>query len=63
MMPAWIKGLSLVNPLTYHVDALRTLMIEGAVSHFGLGWDFFASVVTLSILLFVATRLYPKVLY
>ena len=27
VMPAWLKALSLVNPLTYEVDALRGLLI------------------------------------
>jgi ABC-2 type transport system permease protein len=32
VMPAWLKALSLVNPLTYEVDALRGLLI-GTPSH------------------------------
>src|SRR5438477_407323 len=29
MMPAWLRGLAAANPLTYQVDALRELMIDG----------------------------------
>jgi len=35
IMPAWLKAVSLVNPLTYEVDALRGLLI-GAPSHLPL---------------------------
>jgi ABC-2 type transport system permease protein len=63
MMPTWIKALSLVNPLTYQVDALRALMIEGAHSHFGLSVDFAVGLVTFFLLVMLATKLYPKVLY
>jgi ABC-2 type transport system permease protein len=35
VMPGWLKALSLVNPLTYEVDALRGLLI-GTPSHLPL---------------------------
>jgi ABC-2 type transport system permease protein len=35
VMPAWLKALSLVNPLTYEVDALRGLLI-GTHAHLPL---------------------------
>jgi len=35
VMPAWLKAVSLVNPLTYEVDALRGLLI-GTPSHLPL---------------------------
>ncbi|HEX5466122.1 MAG TPA: ABC transporter permease, partial [Candidatus Limnocylindrales bacterium] len=38
-MPPWLQGLARINPLTYMVDAIRSLMIEGAVSVDGLGLD------------------------
>jgi ABC-2 type transport system permease protein len=37
VMPAWLKALSLVNPLTYEVDALRGLLIN---THTHLPLDF-----------------------
>src|SRR5215469_8936159 len=40
MMPAWLRSLSRINPLTYEVDALRDLMLVNGVSAFGLGTDF-----------------------
>jgi ABC-2 type transport system permease protein len=40
IMPGWLKVVSHLNPLTYVVDALRALMIDGGVSLFGIGVDF-----------------------
>ncbi len=34
LMPGWLRAVSKVNPLSYQVDALRTLMIMGSVRHF-----------------------------
>ncbi|NMC33512.1 MAG: ABC transporter permease [Veillonellaceae bacterium] len=59
LMPDWLKLVAWVNPLTYLVDAMRTLMIQGAQSVEGLAVDF--SVMTLIFVAFVgiATKLYP----
>jgi ABC-2 type transport system permease protein len=35
LMPGWLQALSTVNPLSYEVDALRTLLI-GTPGHLGL---------------------------
>jgi ABC-2 type transport system permease protein len=35
VMPGWVHGISIVNPLTYQVDALRGLLI-GTPAHLGL---------------------------
>lgn len=63
IMPDWIKVISKFNPLTYQVDALRFLMIEGEVTQFGLGIDFLVCFVVFWILAAIATPLYPKILY
>lgn len=63
LMPNWLKSLSVVNPLTYQVDALRHLMISGEVTHFGLGLDFLVCFVTYFLLLVAASVIYPKILY
>ena len=42
IMPNWLKVVSLANPLTYQVDALRALMLTGGESRYGLGDDFIA---------------------
>jgi len=62
MMPAWLRTLSTVNPLTYQVDSLRALMVQGGESVFGLGQDFGIQLVILALLIAIATRLYPRIL-
>ena len=62
-MPGWLQSLSFVNPLTYQVDALRYLMIINETTHFGLGVDFAVNIVTLTILVAIATPVYPRILY
>src|SRR5450631_2920919 len=39
MMPGWLRSVAAGNPLTYQVDALRALMIQGGTSSFGLRAD------------------------
>lgn len=62
-MPNWIRHLSYVNPLTYQVDALRSFMIIGEVSHFGYGVDFIVGIIAFCLLVAIATPIYPKILY
>lgn len=52
MMPAWLKVVSRLNPLTYEVDALRALMVRGGVSHYGIGLD--VAVMGLAVVVLVA---------
>src|ERR1035438_4316843 len=40
LMPGWLKIVSHLNPLTYVVDALRTFMLAGSTSSFGLSRDY-----------------------
>src|ERR1019366_7928252 len=61
MMPNWLHWLSRVNPLTYQVDALRGLMIEGGHSGFGLGLDLLVQGLILTILVAIAAELYPNI--
>jgi ABC-2 type transport system permease protein len=60
IMPGWLKAISLANPLTYEVDALRTLMLTGQASKFGLGIDCAVLVVVSAVLVAIATRMYPR---
>jgi ABC-2 type transport system permease protein len=62
MMPGWLRSISIVNPLTYQVDALRGLMIQAGTSMFGLRIDFAAQLLAFAVLVAVATRLYPKII-
>jgi len=61
MMPAWLRGLSSFNPLTYQVDALRGLMIDGGHAGFGFGIDALVLSVVLAILIAIAAKLYPGI--
>ena len=62
LMPIWLRNLSRINPLTYQVDALRTLMIVGGSSTFGLLVDFAFMAGALALMIAIATRLYPKII-
>lgn len=62
LMPAWLRVLSRVNPLTYQVDLLRALMVNGGQTVFGLGYDFGIELAILAVLIAIATRLYPTIL-
>ena len=59
MMPAWLQLVSKANPLTYTVDALRAMMLQGGASSFGLGLDFVVLVVATAALVMIASSLYP----
>jgi ABC-2 type transport system permease protein len=61
MMPGWLRVIAHGNPLTYLVDALRALMVEGGQSAFGLGLDVAIQLGALVILIAIAARLYPSV--
>jgi ABC-2 type transport system permease protein len=61
IMPAWLQVISHVNPLTYEVDALRSLMVVGGTSLYGLGLDFTVLLVATVILVSIGGWLYPKV--
>ena len=63
MMPEWIRYISILNPLTYQVDALRTFMIVGEITTFGLSVDFGLSFLCLAVLFVIAIPLYPRILY
>jgi ABC-2 type transport system permease protein len=61
MMPWWLRWLSSWNPLTYQVDALRDLMVQGGHSGFGLRVDFGAQLLAFGILTAIAAKLYPNI--
>jgi ABC-2 type transport system permease protein len=48
-MPDWIKTVSMFNPISYTVDAIRVLMIEGYV------WDTILSAYAVIALIAVVT--------
>ena len=61
IMPDWLQVVSKVNPLSYEVDALRTMMLAGWTSTFGLGLDFAVVVIATTVLIVIGSLLYPRV--
>jgi ABC-2 type transport system permease protein len=61
IMPRWLHVTARLNPLTYEVDALRALMMPRGVSAFGLATDFGVLVLTATVLVVIASRVYPRV--
>jgi ABC-2 type transport system permease protein len=61
MMPKWLQFFSLINPLTYEVDALRGSMLLHGSSVYGFGVDTAILLLTLIILTLICGRLYPQV--
>jgi len=63
LMPDWLRAVSYVNPLTYEVDALRSLMLKGEASDYGLPFDFALLIATTAVLVVIAARLYRRMGY
>ena len=61
IMPAWLHVVARVNPLSYEVDVLRALMIQGGQSAFGIGTDFTLLAACTVVLVAIAARVYPRV--
>jgi len=59
IMPGWLKIVSHLNSLTYVVDALRTFMLAGSTSAFGLSTDYAVILLATTILVCIDARLYP----
>jgi ABC-2 type transport system permease protein len=60
MMPGWLQTVSHLNPLTYVVDALRTFMLAGSASAFGVMQDYAVILLTTAVLVLIGARLYPR---
>jgi ABC-2 type transport system permease protein len=63
LMPAWLRVVSHLNPLTYEVDALRALMLNGGTTEYGLLLDFGVLAATTTVLTAIAARLYARMGY
>jgi ABC-2 type transport system permease protein len=61
IMPGWLKVLARVNPLTYQVDALRSLLVPGTPGGYGLWEDFAVLLAALVVMTLIGTKLYPRV--
>ena len=62
LMPGWLRVISRVNPLSYEVDALRALMLQDAVSAFGLTTDYAVLLAGTAVLVVVGAYLYPRII-
>jgi ABC-2 type transport system permease protein len=60
IMPGWLRTVALLNPLTYVVDALRTSMLAGSTSTFGLAFDYVVILLTTVLLVTIGARMYPR---
>ena len=63
LMPPWLNAVSHVNPLTYEVDALRSLMLVQATSDYGLPLDFGVLAAVTVALIAIAARMYGRMGY
>ena len=61
IMPGWLQVISRVNPLTYEVDALRGLMLASSQMTYSFGFDLLVLAVATTILVIIASILYPRV--
>ncbi|HEX8600737.1 MAG TPA: ABC transporter permease [Chloroflexia bacterium] len=61
IMPSYVAALASFNPLSYMVDGLRGLMIEGATWHFSLGVDLAVLALANVLIVTLAARTYPRV--
>jgi ABC-2 type transport system permease protein len=60
-MPGWVRIVAKGNPLSYQVDALRSLMVKGGQPIFGIGLDSVVLLLVFAGLVLVTARLYPNV--
>jgi len=62
IMPAWLQVIARGNPLSYEVDALRSLMLaNGTINPSGLLIDYGFMIVVTIVLIAIGARLYPRV--
>jgi len=62
IMPGWLRVVSKLNPLTYLVDVLRGLMIQGGQSVHGIGTDFGVLGLVFVVLLAATAKIYPSII-
>jgi ABC-2 type transport system permease protein len=60
VMPEWLQVFARINPLTYQVDALRTLMLHQGIGTYSLWLDFAVLISAMVVLVTIAGWLYPR---
>lgn len=61
IMPVWLQVIARGNPLSYTVDALRTLMLANQPSVLGLGTDLAVMLAVTVALVLLGAKLYPNI--
>ncbi len=61
IMPSWLQAVAHVNPLTYVVDALRTLMLTNTTDYSSLVPDFAVLIGVTVALIAIGAALYPRI--
>ena len=61
IMPGWLQVIARGNPLSYAVDALRTLMLANQPSVLGLGTDLVVMLAVTVALVLLGAKLYPNI--
>ena len=62
IMPDWLQVIAHLNPLTYLVDALRTLMVMQTSGSTNLGRDCAVLLAITVVLVIIGARLYPRII-
>ncbi|MFH1227023.1 MAG: ABC transporter permease [Planctomycetota bacterium] len=62
IMPPWLQVISFINPLTYEVDALRSLMLTNNPSAYGIGQDLGVLFLISVLMVIIGGNLYHKIL-
>jgi ABC-2 type transport system permease protein len=61
IMPGWLQVVAHINPLTYVVDGLRTLMVTRTSGSTSLGLDLGVLLAITIVLVIIGARLYPRI--
>jgi ABC-2 type transport system permease protein len=62
IMPDWLRRIAHLNPLTYEVDGLRTLVLVGGHSVQGLTTDYLVLTAVLLLLVLIGGWIYPRII-
>ena len=63
LMPSWLRVVAHLNPLTYEVDILRSLMLTHGTSEYGFLLDFGVLLAATAVLTGIAARMYGRMGY
>lgn len=60
MMPAWLKAIASINPLSYVVDAMRALLVTGDLTRLPL--DMFAITLATGVFVILASLSFRRII-